>query len=86
MIATIIILYIIGCVLSYLRFTAADCSWLLKIGYRHRFIPKQHWVVREPALAVTLILLSWVGFLIGIVEYYRCDDKYFLCYNYDNLC
>ena len=65
LILSIFFIYLFGCVFAYFRWNA--CFY----DYKNETIGTD-WIV---------ILLSWIGFLIGLIFYFAEHDKYFLKIN-----
>ena len=76
---TIFTIYIIGCILSYGKFYAS----LKGVDYKYEdSYPIKLTDNNYEILAIIFItLLSWIGFLTGILRYFRYNAHYFLKYS-----
>lgn len=77
-----IAIYTLGVVLAYGRFTAADYekNEKLKAGY-----PNRTFAVKFDAIRGFLYLMSWFGFLCGVIDYFQKKQKYFFKWSISGL-
>lgn len=81
------LIYIIGCAISYLKYIGNEYGFLediLHITNSQHKIPK----IKDYLLYNSLflyILMSWVGFIILMIEHYRYHSRYFFKLNFSKL-
>lgn len=80
----LIILYIIGCILAYGRVAAS--FYCIDRQFIESLEPEP--LFSRPGVAVLVILvtlLSWAGFIMGIMQYCMSNDYYFLKFSNKDL-
>lgn len=73
-ILVILVIYIIGCILSYGRHYAR--MYEIDEDYINTLPP-----YKDNSFTLLFSLFSWVGFIAGIIIYFGDEEKYFLKYS-----
>lgn len=72
---TFIIIYLFGCFLSHMRMVGFHCELTEQIrSQAGRPIPIPWWWY---AFMSGVTLMSWLGFIIGVIGYFLEKNKYF---------
>ena len=76
MLLYIFLIWILGALLTYFRVMASTQERMKQ--YKNMTIDKMYMELFTNSSFITLILLSWLGFVCTIVYWCVCDEKYFL--------
>jgi len=79
------LLYLLGCVASYARWTAAEYFFWEKTDLMFRFRYMKNWCLKEPLWGIILVGISWFGFALGYIFYIRNNEKYLFKWSYKGL-
>lgn len=76
MLLYIFLIWLLGALLTYCR-VIASAQGRMK-HYKNMTVDKMYMELFTNNSFITLILLSWLGFIWTVVYWYVCDEKYFL--------
>jgi hypothetical protein len=76
MLLYIFLIWLLGALLAYFRVIASTQERMKH--YKNMTVDKMYMELFTNSSFITLVLLSWLGFVWGFVYWYVCDEKYFL--------